>query len=318
MYFTYNGKTSEEMGIKLTLFAPPERAEESADSIAVPGRSAPIIKRKGQYNMSSSELAFVLFDRTMYRKIMEWLSGSGQLIFSDEPDKEYTVFMTGKISSQRIGADGVMEIHTNVDFMPFAYALEPTTTEISKNYTLIRNPGTIYSEPVITFKSPASAEPVLMGDVDMDGKITAADAALVMEEVGRLAGGMEGTFTERQKAAADMDGDGKLTAADAAAILSLYAQQSAATSGAVSEQIIIDVNGAKLIVGLPASAVGNDYTITIDSAEKLIYYTNGDGKRVNIMQYSYGDLPLLHTGDNYAKFSGNAADVIIAVNERWL
>lgn len=316
MSFIFNGISSDSLGLIVTnpVFRPSWMEEHN--ELSIPGRSRKLNIATGIYRDEELTVQTAITDVTKIKDIYSVIRGGGNLILSSAPDECLHAAVKSLIPEGVALKMAVLPITFLIE--PFAYALEPTTAEIKKSYTLIRNPGTIYSEPVITFKSPASAEPVLMGDVDMDGKITAADAALVMEEVGRLAGGMEGNFTERQKAAADMDGDGKLTAADAAAILSLYAQQSAATSGAVSEQIIIDVNGAKLIVGLPASAVGNDYTITIDSAEKLIYYTNGDGKRVNIMQYSYGDLPLLHTGDNYAKFSGNAADVMITANERWL
>ena len=53
-----------------------------------------------------------------------------------------------------------------------------------------------------------------MGDIDMDGKVTAADARLAL----RAAVGLE-TLTDEQKRRADMDGDGKITAGDGRTIL---------------------------------------------------------------------------------------------------
>ncbi len=52
------------------------------------------------------------------------------------------------------------------------------------------------------------------GDVDGDGKVTAADARTAL----RAAVGID-DLNDLQKAAADADGDGKITAADARAIL---------------------------------------------------------------------------------------------------
>ena len=58
---------------------------------------------------------------------------------------------------------------------------------------------------------------------------------------------------------------------------------------------------------------------TADSANRVLYYTNADGKKVNILQLSSGRFPLLlHTGTNYAKYNGDVTNVNITVNERWL
>jgi len=54
----------------------------------------------------------------------------------------------------------------------------------------------------------------VMGDLDGDGKVTAADARLAL----RAAVGLE-ILTDDQKKAADLDGNGKITAADARLIL---------------------------------------------------------------------------------------------------
>lgn len=62
------------------------------------------------------------------------------------------------------------------------------------------------------------------GDVNLDNKITAADASLVLQEYASLSGGNKLSFTEKQFSAADMNSDGKLDARDAAKILQKYAE----------------------------------------------------------------------------------------------
>lgn len=57
-------------------------------------------------------------------------------------------------------------------------------------------------------------EPIIMGDVNGDGKETAADARKVLRASAKLE-----TLSEEQKKAADMNGDNKITAADAQRIL---------------------------------------------------------------------------------------------------
>ncbi len=58
--------------------------------------------------------------------------------------------------------------------------------------------------------------PILRGDANLDGKVTAADAALALRTVVDLS-----YMNAPMRAAGDMDGDGIVTAADAAAILRL-------------------------------------------------------------------------------------------------
>jgi len=57
---------------------------------------------------------------------------------------------------------------------------------------------------------------ILRGDVNLDGKITAADAALVLRSLVDLS-----YLYEPMRAAADLNGDGEITAADAAVILGI-------------------------------------------------------------------------------------------------
>lgn len=65
------------------------------------------------------------------------------------------------------------------------------------------------------------------GDVDLDGKITASDAALVLSEYAALAANGESVLDKNQKLVADVDADGKITAFDAAKILAYYADAAA-------------------------------------------------------------------------------------------
>lgn len=67
-------------------------------------------------------------------------------------------------------------------------------------------------QSIVTKKMQAYVR--VMGDIDGDGKVTAADARLALRAAVDL-----DILTEEQLKAADMDGDGKVTAADARLIL---------------------------------------------------------------------------------------------------
>lgn len=71
-----------------------------------------------------------------------------------------------------------------------------------------------------TVEPPPSS--IKYGDVDLDGKISAYDAALTLAEYAAGSAQKPSELKENQRLAADVDGDGKITAGDAGAILSFY------------------------------------------------------------------------------------------------
>ena len=74
--------------------------------------------------------------------------------------------------------------------------------------------GTIVELPAATTDGSITFEAILYGDANVDGKITAADASLILRSIVGLS-----TITKRGALNAEVDGDGSITAADAAAIL---------------------------------------------------------------------------------------------------
>lgn len=84
------------------------------------------------------------------------------------------------------------------------------------------------------------------------------------------------------------------------------------------DEITINTNGENLKITIPQSVKQNGYNVTVDSALQIVYYIDSDGKYINILPDTYGDIPLLHTGDNYIRHSGGVISMNIKLNERWL
>ena len=76
--------------------------------------------------------------------------------------------------------------------------------------TTLPEPAELSSEPTLDF---------MLGDVDGNGKITAADARTALRIAAQLIAG-----DDRQLLAADVDGNGKVTAGDARKILRVGAK----------------------------------------------------------------------------------------------
>ena len=324
MQFIFNGITSEELGliIPATIFRP--SWAESVEDIQIPGRSEIIKQPTGIFENQALTIPATITDQTKARRIYSVLNGEGRLILSTAPD-EYINARVQPISPNGVALD-MSEISINFDCYPFAYSVTPTEQEITKSFTSIINNSTVHPAPVFKFKIKQGDAPILKGDVNFDGVIDAIDASMVLTEYARTSAGQPETFTPRQKIAADWNDDGVVDAVDASAILEYYARTSTGGGGGSggrpvtpTENIELNVNGAVLNIGLPAEVFSLGAEVTVDSNLYLIYYEDANGAKVNILQYSSLDLPLLHAGENFIKYSGaNVESAKIIINERWL
>ena len=90
-----------------------------------------------------------------------------------------------------------------------------------------------------TFKSlgaaPEPAADVLLGNVNLDGKVDASDAADLLIVLANVGAGAESGLTDAQTAAADADGNGELNAGDAATILQYAAFIGAGGTGTLPD-----------------------------------------------------------------------------------
>lgn len=315
--FKFNGVSSDELGLIITETPFRPTWSEKSESITIPGRSTQLRQSSGTYENQDLTIETVISDTSKIKDIYEVLQGTGTLELSTH-EGEYINVDVYPLVPQGVALT-MAKLPVTFTCSPFAYSIEPTVVDMGTSYTPIPNPGTVYSEPLITFKVKADEAPVLKGDVNFDGVVDARDVSLVMSEYANIQAGGEPTFTPEQLAAADVNGDGVLDARDASEIMKIYAdsQTGGSSENTPEKQCQIDVNGEVMMIGLPSAAVRCGYTVTLDCSDKLLYYTNSDGEKVNILQYSYGDFPLLHTGTNYAKYSGDISDVKITVNERW-
>lgn len=315
-YFTFNGIDSRDLGLIITQTPFRPSWAEQVEEIVIPGRPEVIKAPNGIYSNQSLTVEAVISDKSKIKQIYSVLSGEGKLVLSTNTT-EYINCIVEPLVPQGVALD-MAELSITFDCYPFAYAISPTVVQIGTSATVVYNTSSIYSAPVIKIDLQPDDAPILKGDVNFDGKITAVDASLVLTEIGNIAAG-EPTFTPEQFEAADMDDDGMLTAKDASKILQIYAEGQSHDPETPAQNVIIYTNGAQLIVGVPDDVISNGLSIYIDCGLYLIYYYDLTGEMVNIMNYSSLDLPLLHTGENYMWYEGqNVSAVSVIINERWL
>lgn len=110
-------------------------------------------------------------------------------------------------------ADAIMQVADNKDLI-----IKYDPLEVLGNFFDLELDEVTSEKPEEdTTKDPDELE-IGMGDVDGDGKITAADARLILRRAAKLI-----TLSMEQEARADVDKDGKITAADARKVLRVSA-----------------------------------------------------------------------------------------------
>lgn len=292
----------------------PPKAEQLHDTISIPGRSEILLSPQTLYNDVELDFVLGLKDQSSMRAVYAWLSGTGDLLLSTAPQEAYRVKrirIKPEYVSKRFAKLGI-----TMQCSPFAYTVGETAVDMLgwTGYQELENAGTMYSEPLIRFQLTIPQHDLLMGDVNLDGRVDAKDASLV------LSAAAEGDFsgwTEEQLTAADMNADGSIDARDASKIL-IKAAEDATGTDQTAYDVFLYTNGSQFKISVPSICATQGLQVVVDSELQLVYYIDAEGQKVNILHLTYGDLPLLKVGTNYFKYSGDIAEISILKRERWL
>ncbi|MDO5558132.1 MAG: phage tail family protein [Oscillospiraceae bacterium] len=173
-YIIFNENDSRNMGVSNILNMPlASKAEQKSDILYIPGRPEPIIDLKESFNPVSYVVEMEIKTGTNIRNILSWLSGSGKLIFSDEPDKYYNAYSNSVVSTSRTN-NKYYSMSVKFLCQPFAYAIDNDPIEITTNNYALEVRGSYYSEPIykifgsgnITLKVNNTDKPLKLYDID--------------------------------------------------------------------------------------------------------------------------------------------------------
>ena len=149
-YFIYNGIDSRMMGVIVTAMPSTVRAAQRVESVKVPGRSGSLHETDGSYDNYTKTMECSIKNRQKIDDIAAWLTGSGEIIFSSEPDKVYRVTISNTISIAQMMRT-FQKFQVSFDTYPFKYSVNrfDEALELEKP-AVILGKGTVYSQPVIT------------------------------------------------------------------------------------------------------------------------------------------------------------------------
>jgi len=148
MYITYNGITNTDVGAELVEIDIPARAERENETITIPGRVSPLLRIYPQRDAYSITVTLRILYKEDLSTVYNWLTGSGDLITSDDPAKRYTAYACDTVSVSRL--NGVYRaITVRFQCAPFAYAIANDPVELTSSPAQLQTIGTMYSEPLI-------------------------------------------------------------------------------------------------------------------------------------------------------------------------
>lgn len=146
-WFGFKGVNSADMGIIVKEMPSIPRAERNAQRITIPGRDGHMTISHDSYASVDETITCVIQNPDRINEISNWLTGSGDLILSLEPDRRYRAecfspFGYGRLSKL------YREFPVTFTAQPFRYEATPDTVSLAASGTII-NPGTRWSQPII-------------------------------------------------------------------------------------------------------------------------------------------------------------------------
>ena len=150
-YFVFRGISSEDLGLIITKPIVRPNWAKATTEVERPGASSNLIIEGNNYSSSELVVSAVISDTSPEKvhDIYSALQGYGVLTLSSAP-QEYMNAICKPLVPETV-ALSMAELHISFTVMPFAYAVNPTTTAITAAEQTIVNTGTVYSEPLIVF-----------------------------------------------------------------------------------------------------------------------------------------------------------------------
>lgn len=169
-YFIFRGKNSLDMGVIVTSMPDVYKPKRRVSTEEIPGRNGVLHVDDGTYENYSKVVECAVVKRANLDSICAWLDGSGEAIFSTEPDKVYRVRVDNQISIGKM-LQYFQKFQVTFDTFPFKYSVNAADDfVVLTKPALLRNRGTVAAEPKIKIYGTGSVTLILNGQgYQLDG-----------------------------------------------------------------------------------------------------------------------------------------------------
>jgi len=152
-WFLWNGVSCAQYGIYVSEQPPITIPSERAAYTNVPGRPGSLTTLEGEDVYDDMVLTATCFlsDPSQIPALAAWLKGSGTVTFANRQGGFYYARVANQISFEKIMRGNTHRAFAvNFRCKPFWYAENVEPIMLTESGTFITNPGSVYSEPVIT------------------------------------------------------------------------------------------------------------------------------------------------------------------------
>lgn len=148
-YFIFNNIKSTDY-LLLNKLPSILKATKDIQKVEIEGRDGFLTQNLGSYRGDTKTIECTIRNLDDIDYICKWLDGSGELIFSNEPDKFYKATIITQIDFNKIIRE-YRKFIVKFECQPFGYSIYSTSLypQIITKPTTIYNNFTYYSEPVI-------------------------------------------------------------------------------------------------------------------------------------------------------------------------
>ena len=152
-YFIWNGTDCRQYGIHVSEQPPITIPAERSTQTNVPGRPGSLTTLEGEDVYDDLLLTATCFisDPAQIPAIAAWLKGSGTVAFANRTGGYYKARIANQIPFEKVlRGNPHCSFAVNFRCFPFFYADAVADITFTTSGTVITNPGSVYSEPVLT------------------------------------------------------------------------------------------------------------------------------------------------------------------------
>jgi len=155
--FIWKGIHSSEKGLRIISLPNVTTPELRVEKVVVPGRSGDLTLTDNDYEGEVKSVEFDYFN-DYFDDIKTWLNGTGEVIFSNEPDRYYKARIINKIALDQV----LKKFHSGIvqfDCQPFGYDLNNSPIMKITENNVIRNSKVIHPLSTYNYTSGNLIEP---------------------------------------------------------------------------------------------------------------------------------------------------------------
>lgn len=158
----WNGKTAEQMGLKIISLPPIQASTERIDEQDIEGRDGTVTFFNGYTSDEKEVEADYRGNKPL--EIVNWLRGNGEVTFGNMPDKYFKARINNVVPLDEVIRNQLYNFPIKFKCQPFRYHIGgKKKIIITSTGTIINNPGTYKSLPTIIVYGTGTGSLIING-----------------------------------------------------------------------------------------------------------------------------------------------------------